>query len=390
MGKSASASPHIRGCCCMADLAKMPGALILLMSALMLPRPALCQASASNEPGAVQLLSGVNAYNPVPSPDGKMIAFVKTGWGRGSITGFGRASLISDVMVMQSSGKAVSSKPLADAFLQGWTPDGKKLVCYRDWKAFLVGLNGTKSDLVDVPQSQVTERAEYFAIRHAFCWNWQRKPQLEESEVECSDGSVLARKDSFFTDLIVPSPDERYLAVLGASEQLGSAAGNNLWVYDRSKRSWTNLGKSIISPDPHWDYIKPSWNPWFADSSRLAYVTKSGVVVATPDGRQEHLIARPGRVAGLAVPSPDGKQVAYVTFVSRPTKIRRDVAFWGNTTVWVTSVNGETNPRPVTPQAPDTTCTMHWVNNSELVFDRITDEMFYRRARIWIAEVPAN
>ncbi|MEJ2010300.1 MAG: hypothetical protein P8Z30_19455, partial [Acidobacteriota bacterium] len=168
-------------------------------------------------------MSGVNAYNPIPSPDGKMIAFVRTGWGRNhGISGFGRSNLISDVMLMDASGKVLSSKPLADAFLQGWTPDGKKLVCYRDWKAFLVAPDGTKSHLVDVPRSVYTERAEYFATRHAFCWNWGRGPQLLEWDIDCSDRSVLARKDSFLTGLIVPSPDERYLAVLGASGSSGT------------------------------------------------------------------------------------------------------------------------------------------------------------------------
>lgn len=365
--------------------------LILSVGAMVLPYPALGQVSGSHQSGAAKLLSDVNAYNPIPSPDGKMIAFVRTGWGRlYPITGFGRSNLISDIMVMDASGKVLSSKPLADAFLQGWTPDGKKLVCYRDWKAFLVALDGTKSDLIDVPQGPFTERAEYLATGHAFCWNWERAPHSSEWDIDCSDGSVLARKDSFFTDLIVPSPDERYLAVLGASEKEGLTRENNLWVYDRTKRSWTNLGKIIISPNPDWDYIKPSWNPWFADSSRLAYVTKSGVVVATPDGSRRYVIARPARAAGLAVPSPNGKQVAYVTFVGTPMKIRPDLTFWGKTVICVVPVKGRAKPKPVTRQAPETTYTLHWLGNTELVFDRVADKIFFRHARIWKAEVPAK
>ncbi len=366
------------------------GVLILLMAALVLPYPALCQVLGLNQPGAAQLLTGVNAYNPIPSPDGKMIAFVRTGWGRLPTTGFGRSNLISDVMVMDASGKVLSSKPLADAFLQGWTPDGKRLVCYRDWKAFLVAPDGTKSNLVDVPRSVYTERAEYLATRHAFCWNWRLEPRLLEWDIDCSDGLVLARKDSFLTGLMAFSPDERYVAVLGASGPSGTTEGNNLWVYERSKKSWTNLGKIIISPNHDWDYIKPSWDPWFSDSSRLAYVTESGVVISTPDGSRKHLIARPNRAAGLAVPSPDGKQVAYVTFEGTPVKGRHDLTFWGKTTIWVAPVNGSAKPRAVTRQAAETTYSLHWLGNSELVFDRVADVVLFRRARIWKAEVPAN
>ena len=367
------------------------GVLILALTALVMVSPALCQTIGSDQADPNPLLYGVNAYNPIPSPDGRTIAFVGTGWGRHLPTsGLGRSHLTSDVMLMDVSGRVLTSKPLADAFLHGWTPDGKKLVCYRDWKAFLVALDGTQSDFVDVGRGVYSERAEYFATRHSFCWNWGRGPQLLEWDIVCSDGSVLVRKDSFLTDLMVPSPDERYLAVLGASGPVGTTKDNNLWVYDRSKESWANLGKIIISPDPDWDYIKPSWNPWFADSSRLAFIKESGVVVAAPDGSRKHVIAQPDRTAGLAVPSPDGKHVAYATFEGTPMEARPDLTFWGRTTIWVVPVNGSAKPRPVTRQAPETTYCLRWLSDSELVFDRVADEMLYRQARIWKTEVPAN
>lgn len=369
----------------------LQGVLILLVAELVILSPAPCQTLGSAQADAIPLLPRVNAYNPIPSPDGRTIAFVGTGWGRHlPMSGLGRSHLRSEVMLMEASGTVLTSKPLADAFLQGWTPDGKNLVCYRDWKAFLVGLDGTQSDLVDVGRGVYTERAEYIATRHAFCWNWGRAPQYLEWDIVCSDASVLARKDSFLTDLMVPSPDERYLAVLGASGPAGTIKDNDLWVYDRSKESWANLGKIIVSPNPDWDYIKPSWNPWFADSSRLAFVTDSGVVVAAPDGSQKHVVAQPSRTAGLAVPSPNGKQVAYVTFEGTRMEARPDLTFWGRTTIWAIAVNSSAKPRPVTRQAAETTYCLRWLSDSELVFDRVADEVLYRQARIWKTEVPTN
>jgi hypothetical protein len=38
--------------------------------------------------------------NPIPSPDGKYIAYVRTGWGEGVFTSFGRSSLVSEVKIM--------------------------------------------------------------------------------------------------------------------------------------------------------------------------------------------------------------------------------------------------------------------------------------------------
>src|ERR1700722_3917992 len=87
-----------------------------------------------------------NPYNPIPSPSGKMIAYVRTGWGRpGGTGGFGRSNLISEVLVLTTDGKKITENPLTDTFLAGWTPDGTALVTYRDWRYSLAALSGKKS-----------------------------------------------------------------------------------------------------------------------------------------------------------------------------------------------------------------------------------------------------
>lgn len=101
-------------------------------------------------------------------------------------------------------------------------------------------------------------------------------------------------------------------------------------------------------------------------------------------------VAQPSRTAGLAVPSPNGKQVAYVTFEGTPMEARPDLTFWGRTTIWAIAVNGSAKPRPVTRQAAETTYCLRWLSDSELVFDRVADEVLYRQARIWKTEVPTN
>src|SRR6267378_6149809 len=64
------------------------------------------------------LLSAENAYNPIPSPNGKMIAYVRTGWGRPGVSGgFGRSNLISEVAVIGDDGKPIVAAPLTDTFL---------------------------------------------------------------------------------------------------------------------------------------------------------------------------------------------------------------------------------------------------------------------------------
>jgi Tol biopolymer transport system component len=103
-----------------------------------------------------QLLSKTeNAYNPIPSPDGTKIAYIRTGWGRNyPAMSLGRSNLITEVKVMDSEGRILTEKPLADTFLAGWTPDGKNLICYRDYKYFLVSLEGKRSKEIQIPYEE--------------------------------------------------------------------------------------------------------------------------------------------------------------------------------------------------------------------------------------------
>jgi Tol biopolymer transport system component len=135
------------------------------------------------------------------------------------------------------------------------------------------------------------------------------------------------------------------------------------------------------------DYIKPSWNPWFSDSSRLAFISDSSLVIASPDGKHRQILADVGDKAGLAVPSPDGEFVAYVTFEDRPWRPGDYQKFWGGTTLWVSSTVSGARPYPVTQKNQDTTYCMRWLNNNQLVFDRLADEFFYTKARLWKADV---
>ena len=182
--------------------------------------------------------------------------------------------------------------------------------------------------------------------------------------------------------LIAPSPDGRYVAITGGWQQ------SHLWVYDMGRKTWTDLGEAEIHPDRDWDYIKPSWSPWFADSSRLAYFTHDNSVlsISTPDGKQRTDIQINGS-AGLAAPSPDGRLLAYVTFEPRPRKERPDLQFWGGTRVWVASLIDKRDPRALTQKSVDETYDLRWANDHMLVFDRVADVVSYQQSRIWKAEV---
>ena len=89
-----------------------------------------------------------------------------------------------------------------------------------------------------------------------------------------------------------------------------------------------------------------------------------------------------GNSAGLAVPSPDGKRVAYVTFSARPMESRPDLNFWGGSAVWVIASDGKGQPLQVTTRNEDTTYDLNWIGSQSLVFDRISDTHLYSLATL--------
>lgn len=317
-----------------------------------------------------------NAYNPIPSPDGTRIAYVRTGyWEKGS-GGFGRSNLRSQVMVMDNNGHLLSNKPLADTFLSNWTTDGKNIVCYRDWQYYLITPGGNILLQGQIPETdpfyERTERVSFLSSLNRFVWvqNAGSKGIIQ------TPNKRIAEYNERLGELVIPSPNERYLAVTGGWDNL-------LLVYDTYKGTWANLGEIIIYPENDWDYIKPTWNPWFQDSTQLAFVTKTGLVISSADGKSRRIISNLNSNAGLATPSPDGKLVAYVTFETRAKAIRPDLNFFGNTVIWIISTTQGSTAYPITRKNEDTTYCLKWLNNSEILFDRIADEAFYRRARLW-------
>jgi hypothetical protein len=288
---------------------------------------------------------------------------------------------VSEVAVIDASGSLVEKNPVADAFLSGWTPDSTDLVCYRDGEYSLVSLDGKRSRKGRLPgASNVigTERVSYLPRSGMMVWSRQYG---FHTVLETPKG-ILTQHDGWQGALIAPSPDGRYVGIAGGWSQ------SHLWVYDIDLKKWGDLGEVDIHPDRDWDYIKPSWKPWFANSSRMAYFThdSSVLTISTPDGKQRTDI-QIGRPAGLAAPSPDGQSVAYVTFEPRPAKGRPDLQFWGGTRVWVASLIDKREPRAATQKSLDETYDLRWLDDHTLVFDRVADVLFYKQSRIWKAEV---
>jgi hypothetical protein len=331
----------------------------------------------------VLLAETENAYNPIPSPDGTLIAYVRTGWNREVCPGgLGRSNLRTDVMVMKADGTLLMAVPLADAFLAGWTSDGRNLICYRDSRYFLVSVDGRRITGGQIPSKEDplnrTERVSYLSDIDSPIWIQNNDDA--SAVIRTPRDEIAQYPGGHLSEMIISSPDGRYIAVTGAWK-------SRLRVYDRRTMSWSDLGEVMIHPNSEWDYSKPSWNPWFRDSSRLVFISGSSLVISSPDGQQKQILTDVGSKAGLAVPSPDGEYIAYATFEERLMKGSTYPKFWGGTTLWVIPVVSGAKAYPATGKDQDATYCLSWLSNRRLVFDRIADMPLNMKARLWQVEV---
>ncbi len=332
--------------------------------------------------------SDENAYNPVPSPDGKKIAAVRTGWYRPDGSGgLGRSNLVSDLILLDREGHTLSSKPLADGFVADWVKAG--IVVFRDWSYSLISADGSPVQKGRVcpgrsmagPPPSCTERAAYLSTINSFVWVFQKFGD----SVLMTPGVYLSSQhnNKKICELLVTSPDERYIAV-GPGR-----LGRSLAIYDLREKAWIELGNAIIHPDPGWNWMEPSWSPWFADASQIAFFNDEGLVVLSPDGKRKSVVARIKEPAGLAVPSPDGRMIAYATFATRPrTAGTRNQPVWSCSGIWIVGLQESSQPRRLVGPTSDLTYDLRWLDNEHLVFDRVDAATpIPPKARLWTVDL---
>jgi len=323
-----------------------------------------------------------DAYNPIPSPDGRKIVAVRTGWHRpGGSGGLGRSNLRSDLIILNRTGHLLSPKPIADSFAADWTADG--IVAFRDWSYRLISEDGSirqqgrvcPQELVLITNSGCVERVAYLSAGKTFVWVRQK---FGDSVLVTPGGELSAHHHKkYLGEWIVASPDERYIAV-GPGH-----LGRTLDVYDLREKTWIEFGSVVIHPAVGWDWMEPSWSPWFADSSQLAVFTSEGLIISSPDGQRKRTVLHTQEPAGLAVPSPDGHAIAYATFASRPrSNGAGSTPVWNCTGLWVVDLQKPTPPRRLTASTPSLTYDLRWLDNQSLVFDRV-EEGFPPKAQLW-------
>lgn len=336
------------------------------------------------------LLFSENAYNPVPSPDGRFIAYVATGWGSRSPDrpvpmGMGRASLVSDVALADAAGKVLAPNFCPDMFLAGWTQDSRAVVCYRDGRYSVKTTDGAVVESGDIPRTEIwpfSERVSFLSDLGRTVWlEYKGRAATLRTKYEVVarlGGEADLLTGPLFSEipLISASPNGRYVAMMPSRT-------GQFWIYDRMISKWSYLGLATVSPAEDWGYIQPSWDPWLADSSQVVYFDRSELILSSPDGRRKRVLCKTDQPVGLPAASPDAQSVAYVSFDNRPMTVRPDLKFWAIAGVWIISTSGGSTPRMLTGKTPDTNSGIRWLGNSELLFDQISENLLAMHARIW-------
>jgi hypothetical protein len=342
-----------------------------VFASLIIARTAVAQTQVSTE----------NAYNPIPSPDGRKIVAARTGWFRpGGSGGLGRSNLQSDVIVLDRTGRTL--KTLGEGFVADWKKEG--IVLFRDWSYSLRSEDGSTrgegrtcpQEILPASASECMERVAYLSTLGRFVWIRQK---WGDSVLVTPEGEFSPHyKEKFLGEWLAPSADERYIAA-GPGR-----LGKSLTIYDSREKVWHDLGPAVIHPDADWTWMEPSWNPWFADGSHLVFFTSDGLTVSTPDGKQRRVLVRPEEPAGLAVPSPDGRAIAYATFAGAPRPNGAGTPPTFHTTgIWIVHVEAVSQPRRLTGPTVSSTYDLRWLDNQHLVFDR-SEQLRLPKAQLWM------
>src|SRR5581483_7237337 len=167
-------------------------------------------------PGETPLLE--DACCPVPNADGSLIAFTRPRWGGRAVEGE-RSKLDVEVFVASAAGQLMTPQSLARGFVAGWTGAGQ-VVGWHAGTAVVLGNDGQLARELVLSQHVAgppPERVSWLASQHEFLFATLGQ---DATEVKLGDGRLVARhpnQGAPLGELVVPSPDERYLAVLDAS-----------------------------------------------------------------------------------------------------------------------------------------------------------------------------
>jgi Tol biopolymer transport system component len=132
----------------------------------------------------------------------------------------------------------------------------------------------------------------------------------------------------------------------------------------------TELEIDQVATIGEWDYRKGRWNPWSADGKHLTFVRQGQVWISDANGTNAKQITFDGSNKVFPAFSPDGTEIAYVTF---QFDNREHYTRLGPTDIWVVDIRTGLAARLTQPDAGRIEA-LDWLDARTLIFDRISSD----------------
>jgi len=349
--------------------------------------PFLAGNNVDQKAGRETVLTSWNGTAPLVSPDGKMIAYVETGYGRpGGSGGFGGSNQLSVTHIMDADG--TNDRVVSDMSLNIWLADSSGVATSRDGYAAISNVKGdivaefglTKSMSADSENSRATDwrngdlREQYGdRMPHTKFFNWSDHIQDAGDNAAFSpDGRWMGPLQSQTEAFLLGSDDQRIKLYLPAYilDQcrvfwspdnkfvlVTEAIRGQLMVIDVEKRT----GRMIQNMD-----ILLSRSPFSADSTHITFVRNDQVWMSQPDGSNLKQLTFDSSQKRRPVFSRDGKSIAYV---KSQTDYRDRNPQEGVTDIWVLNIETGLATRVTAPN-PDRIGSVDWLDDRTLIFSR--------------------
>jgi hypothetical protein len=345
-----------------------------------------------------------------------MVAYVETGWGRpGGSGGFGRSNLTSITHIVRANG--TSDHIVSDMFLIGWMSDNRRVLSARDGYAAIVDIDGKIGTefgrSLERPANDsfiLSEKWPNGNLRHQLGVSMPHNKRLAEFdskspgdfdwgenaggspdgvwfgprtvkgnwEFVSADGQRFEIKspiNAWSTGWrAIWSPDGSHIIILPDEDgrtfnETIYVVPDTAYVIDFRQRKVEGIIKmDRIRSIGEWDYRKGRCNPWSRDGKQLAFVRNGQVWINSTDGSGERQITFDGSHKGFPTFSPDGSKVAYITWqYDRHSSHVRP----GPTDIWVADTSTGLVVR-LTKLNPDNIEDLDWLNDSTIIFDRLS------------------
>ena len=320
------------------------------------------------------------------------MAYTETGRNKLGSGGLGRSNLASSTHVVRVDG--TGDQVVSDMFVVQWLGDSKRVGTARDGLAAISDREGNIVGEFGTPSGGPPTQLDHSWIQGAANGMDARMPHtkhLDRSNFgDYGEDAAFSPNGVWFGPLTVAGGCE-FLNANGQTMTIPLKEGDQMrgqavWSPEgRYVACWRGNGMTVLDMQEKrvvaanlrieakmgssFDFRKARWDPWSRDGKHLVLVRDGQVWTCAPDGTATRQLTFDATQKGWPTFSRDGKRLAYVTWLDN-----KRVSYQGEqscSNLWIVDVDSTLAVR-VTATAPGTICSLDWLTDQTVIFDRLT------------------